>query len=100
MAFAFGTLLLDRSFVQDQVSASSCEAEHYSSAVKALEYVRLVLRGLLLFPDDASPPSMLVDSAPSMAISQGPKSYACKHIDFTMALARDYIQRGRAVMEH
>ena len=50
--FAFGTLLLARSFVQDQVSASSCEAEYYaySSAVKDLEYVRLLLRDLLLFP--------------------------------------------------
>jgi hypothetical protein len=49
--FAFGTLLLSRSFVQDQVSASSCEAEYYaySSAVKDLEYVRLLLRDLRLF---------------------------------------------------
>ncbi len=41
--YAFGTLLLARSFVQDQVSASSCEAKHYaySSAVKDLKYVRL-----------------------------------------------------------
>ena len=44
---------------------------------------------------------MLVDSAPAMAISQGPTNRSrTKHIDFTMALARDYIQRGRAVMEH
>ena len=101
--FAFGTLLLARSFVQDQVSASSCEAEYYaySSAVKDLEYVRLLLRDLLLFPDDASPPSMLVDSAPAMAISQGPTNRSrTKHIDFTIALARDYLRRGRAVMEH
>ena len=63
--------------------------------------MRLLLRDLLLFPDDASPPSMLVDSAPAMAISQGPTNRSrTKHIDFTMALARDYIQRGRAVMEH
>jgi hypothetical protein len=47
------------------------------------------------------PPSMLVDSAPEMAISQGPTNRSrTKHIDFTMALARDDIQRGRAVMEH
>ena len=103
VVFAFGTLLLARSFVQDQVSASSCEAEYYSysSAVKDLEYVRLLLRDLLLFSDDASPPSMLVDSAPAMAISQGPTNCSrTKHINFTMALARDYIHSGRAVMEH
>jgi hypothetical protein len=85
------------------VPASSCEAEYYSysSAVKDLEYVRLLLCGLLLFPDDASPPSMLVDSAPAMAISQGPTNRSrTKHIDFSEALARDYIQRGQAVMEH
>ncbi len=36
--FAFGTLLFDQSFVQDQVSASSCEVEYYaySYAVKDL----------------------------------------------------------------
>jgi hypothetical protein len=101
--FVLGTLLFSRSFVQDQVSASSCEAEYYaySSAVKDLEYVRLLLRDLRLFPDDASPPTMLVDSEPAMAMSQGPTHRSrTKHIDFTMALARDYIQRGRAVMEH
>jgi len=44
---------------------------------------------------------MLVDSEPAMAMSQGPTHRSrTKHIDFTMALARDYIQRGRAVMEH
>ena len=43
--FAFGTLLLTRSFVQDQVAASSCESEYYSysTAVKDLEYLRLLL---------------------------------------------------------
>jgi hypothetical protein len=101
--FVLGTLLFSRSFVQDQVSASSCEAEYYaySSAVKDLEYVRLLLRDLRLFPDDASPPTMLVDSEPAMAMSQGPTHRSrTKHIDFTMALARDYIQRGRAVMDY
>ena len=44
---------------------------------------------------------MLVDSAPAMAISQGPTNRSrTKHIDFTIALARDYLRRGRAVMEH
>jgi hypothetical protein len=39
--FALGTFFLSRSFVQDQVSASSCEAEYYSysSSVKDLEFV-------------------------------------------------------------
>ncbi len=85
------------------MSASSCGAEYYaySSAVRVLEYVRLLLPDLLLFPDDASPPSMLVDSAPAMAISQGPTNRLCtKHIDFTIVLEHDNVQRGRAVMEH
>ena len=101
--FAFGTLLLVRSFVQDQVAASSCEAEYYacSAAVKDLEYVRLLLRDLRLFPDDAPPPTMFVDSEPAMAISQGPTNRSrTKHIDFSKALFRDYVQRGRAVPEH
>jgi hypothetical protein len=100
--FVIGTLLPSRSFVQDQVSALSCEAEYYaySSAVKDLEYVRLLLRDLRLFPDDAAPPTMLVDSEPAMAMSQGPTHRSrTKHIDFTMALARDHIQRRPAVME-
>jgi hypothetical protein len=34
-------------------------------------------------------------------MSQGPTHRSrTKNVDFTMALARDYIQRGRAVMEH
>jgi hypothetical protein len=38
-------------------------------------------RDLLLFPDDTSPQSMLVDSAPAMAISQGPTNRSrTKHI--------------------
>jgi hypothetical protein len=41
------------------------------------------------------------DSAPAIAISQGPTNRSrTKHTDFTMALARVYIQRGRAVLEH
>ncbi len=44
---------------------------------------------------------MLVDSAPAMTISQGPTDRSRrKHIDFTMALTRDYLRRGWAVMEH
>ncbi len=34
-------------------------------------------------------------------MSQGPTHCSrTKHIDFTLALARDYIQRGRAIMEY
>jgi hypothetical protein len=65
--------------------------------------VRPLLCDFSFFPDDASPPPMLFDRAPAMALSQGPTYRSCtKHIYFTMALARDYIQvqRGRAVMEH
>jgi hypothetical protein len=41
---------------------------------------------------------MLVDSEPAMAVSQGPTNRSrTKHIDFTMALARDYIQRTGSV---
>ena len=44
--------LLASSFVQDQVSASSCEAEYFSdsSAVNDLEYVGLFFSDLLFFP--------------------------------------------------
>ena len=74
------------------MAASSAEAEYYaySAAVKDLEYVRLLLR---IFPDDASPPTMLVDSEPAIAMSQGPTHRSStKHIDFTKALVRDYVQ--------
>jgi hypothetical protein len=101
--FALGTLLLARSFVQDQVSASSCEAEYYaySSGVKDIEYVRLLLRDLLLFPADAPAPPMLVDSEPAMAMSQGPTQRSrTKHIDFTLAVCRDYVMRGRVRLEY
>ena len=100
---ALGTHLLACSFVQDQVSASSCEAEYYSysSGVKDVEYVRLLLRDLLLFPDDAPAPTMLVDSEPAIAVSQGPTQRSrTKHIDFTLALCRDYVMRGRVRLEY
>ncbi len=99
---AFGMPLPARSFVQDQVSTYSCEAEYHShsSAVKDVEYVNNLLNDLLLFPDDDSPPSILVDRDPTMVISQGSTNcWRTKHIDFTMALVRDYIQLGLAVME-
>jgi hypothetical protein len=102
-AFKFGTLLLARSFVQDQVSTSFCEAEYYaySAAVKDIEYVRLLLRDLLLFPDDTPAPTMLVDSELAIAMSQGPTHRSrTKHIDFTLALCRDYVMSGRVRLEH
>jgi hypothetical protein len=44
---------------------------------------------------------MLVDSEPAIAMSQGPTHCSLtKHIDFTMALASDYVQGRRAIMEH
>ncbi len=72
--FAFSTFLLAaRSFVQDQVVVSSAEDDYYasSSAVKDLEFLRLLLQGLHVFPDDTSPPTVLVDSVPAIAMSQG-----------------------------
>jgi hypothetical protein len=100
--FVLDTLLLSRSFVQDQVSVLSCKAEYCAcfSAVKDLEYGRLLLRDLCPFPDDAAPPTMLADSEQVMAVSQGPTHRSrAEKIDFTMALVRGYIQHGRAVME-
>ena len=56
------------------MAASSAEAEYYaySAAVKDLEYVGILLRDLQIFPDDASPPTMRVDSEPAIAMSQDP----------------------------
>ena len=52
---------------------SSCEAEYYgySASVKDIENVRLLLHDLL-FPDDVPAPTMLEDSGPAIAVSQGP----------------------------
>ncbi len=73
----------------------------YSSAVKDLEYVRLLLRDLQVFPDDTSPPTMFVDREPAIAMSQGPTHCSrTKHVDFTKALVCGYIQREWVVMEH
>ncbi len=99
--FCFHTLQLACSFVQDQVSASSCEAEPhtYSAAVKDIEHVLILLRDG--FPDDAPVPTMLVDSEPAVGIFQGPyHSSITKHIDLTLALCRDYVMRGRVLLEH
>ena len=44
---------------------------------------------------------MRVDSEPAIAMSQGPDHHSrTKHIDFTKALVRDYVQREQAGMEH
>ena len=70
--------------------------------IRDLEYVGLLLsdHDLHFFPYDATPPTMLVDSDLAIVMSQGPTHRSStKHIGFTMALARDYIQRGRAIME-
>ena len=40
--FAFSTLLLARSFVQDQVAASLAEAEYYAFLLLSRMYVRLL----------------------------------------------------------
>ena len=87
------------------MSAFSCEAEYYacSSGVKDTEYVRLLLRDLLLLPDDAPAPPILVDSEPAMVVSQGPTQRSrLKHIEFTLALSRcrDYVMRRRVRFEY
>ena len=91
--------------IQERIctSTSLAEADYYaySSDVKDLGHVRLFLRDLRIFPDDAFPPTMLVDSEPAIGMSQGPTNRSStKHIDFTKALVLDYIQHERAVMEN
>ena len=69
--------------------------------MKDIEYAPLLLRDLLLFPADAPAPPMLVDSEPAMAMSQGPTQRSrTKHIDFTLAVCRDYVMRGRVRLEY
>jgi hypothetical protein len=101
--FAFSTLLLARSFVQDQVVVSSAEDDYYASsfAVKDLGYLRLLLQDLRIFPDDTSPPTVLVGSVPAIAMSQGLTHCShTNHIEFTKALVRDYVQSELAVLKH
>ena len=78
--FCFGTLILSRSFVQDQVAASSCEAEYfaYSSGVKDVNYTRFFLKDLLIFDKDTVAPTMLVDSEPAITVAQGPSQHSHK----------------------
>ncbi len=101
IVFAFDTLLLACSFVQGQVSASSLKLNLTFILRLSIEYVLLFLRDLLLFPDDASAPTMLIDSEPAVGMSQGPTHRSCtKHIDFTLALCRDYVMCGRVRLKH
>ena len=95
---AFGTILLARSTVQSVVSASSCEAEYYaySTAVRDVEYLRLMLRDLG-FPLMNIP--LLVDNQPAISVSNGHSQRSkTRHIDFTKDLCQDYVTRGLIAM--
>jgi hypothetical protein len=70
--FFLGTLVLSRSFVQDQVADSSCECEYYaySTGVKDMEYVRLLIRDLAgLSLGLPAIPTMYVDCEPAIAVA-------------------------------
>ena len=99
MVFVLGTLIQGRSFVQSQLAASSCEAEYYaySSAAKEGESVRLLLRdlGILVVP------TLLGDNQPAIATALGPSQRSrTRHIDFTLALCRDFVTRGALLVEY
>ena len=97
--FCFGTIMLSRMFDQNQVAAYSCEAEYfaYSSGVKDVEYIRLLLSDLLIFDKDTVALTMLVDSEPAITVAQGPSQRSfTKHIDFTIVLCCDYVCQGFA----
>jgi len=99
MVFVLGTLIQGRSFVQSQLAASSCEAEYYaySSAAKEGESVRLLLRDLGL----VVVPTLLGDNQPAIATAKGPSQRSrTRHIDFTLALCRDFITRGDLLVEY
>jgi hypothetical protein len=95
--FFLGTLVLSRSFVQDQVADSSCECEYYaySAGVKDMEYVRLLIRDLSALGIDLPViPTLLVDCAPAIAVANGASTRSrTKHIDFKVWLCRDYVSR-------
>ena len=95
--FFLGTLVLSRSFVQDQVADSSCECEYYaySTGVKDMEYVRLLIRDLAgLGLDLPAIPTMYVDCEPAIAVAKGASTRSrTKHIDFKIWLCRDYVRR-------
>ena len=97
--FFLGTLVLSRSFVQDQVADSSCECEYYvySTGVKDMESVRLLIRDLLpmglVLPDI---PVLHVDCEPAIAVANGGSTRSRTkhwHIDFKIWLCRDYVAR-------
>ena len=99
--FFLGTLVLSRSFVQDQVADSSCECEYYaySAGVKDMESVRLLIRDLCPFGVDLPEiPTLFVDCEPVIAVANGASTRSCtKHIDFKVWLCRDYV--GRKVVQ-
>ena len=83
-----GTLIQGRSFVQSQLAASSCEAEYYaySTAGKEGEYVRLLLRDLVVVP------TLLGDYQHAIAAANNSSQRSCTgHIDFTVALCRYFV---------
>ena len=95
--FFLGTLVLSRSFVQDQVADSSCDCEYYaySTGVKDMESVHLLIRDLLpmglVLPDI---PVLHVDCEPAIAVANGGSTRSrTKHIDFKIWLCRDYVAR-------
>jgi hypothetical protein len=87
--FFLGTLVLSRSFVQDQVADSSCECEYYAySAGVKVEYVRLLTRDLSVLGIDLPDiPTFLIDCAPAIAVANGASTRSrTKHIDFKVWL--------------
>ena len=95
--FFLGTLVLSRSFVQAQVADSSCECEYYaySTAVKDMEYVRLLIRDLAgLGLELPTIPTLYADCEPAIAVAKGVSTRSrTKHIDFKIWLCRDYVRR-------
>jgi hypothetical protein len=95
------TLVLSRSFVQDQVADSSCECEYYaySAGVKDMESVCLLIRDLCALGVDLPEiPTLFVDCEPAIAAANGASTRSrTKHIDFKVWLCRDYV--GRKVVQ-
>ena len=86
--------------MQDQVADSSCECEYYaySTGVKDMEYVRLLIRDLAgLGLDLPAIPTMYVDCEPAIAVAKDASTRSCtnlKYIDFKIWLCRDYVCPG------
>ena len=88
--FCLVILLLSRSFVQDQVATSFCETEYvaYSSGVKDVKYIRLLLIDLHIFYEGTVTPTMLVGNKPAITVAQGPSQHSHpKHIDLLLHCA-------------